>query len=286
MRPSSFIVGIAAATIFVSSALAEEHPCVQPQDPFVVALCSDPELRTIADQQREEMMALWNRLPPQEQDKFRNDQLAWRDFTARRCTVDQPSLQPLSAETKNCLKQAEARRIEFLRHYGQPDTPTALHPNVLPQVASPTSVAVTDDHGATAYQDGLRDRAAWEEWFNSLRGDYKTGAFHWVSQRSLPHPGSCQQMSGDFYSGCTAAKTRLSASDTRRKTEPGYKAGWNAWNPSDLTTAAAPAPQPSVVAPPVASERQGNIAGGVDDAAALKRDADAAERTGDRSLAP
>jgi len=129
MRPSSFIVGIAAATIFVSSALAEEHPCVQPQDPFVVALCSDPELRATADQQREEMMALWNRLPPQEQDKFRNDQLAWRDFTAPRCRVDQLSLQPLSAETKNCLKQAEARRIEFLRHYGQTETPTALHPN-------------------------------------------------------------------------------------------------------------------------------------------------------------
>jgi hypothetical protein len=247
MRPSSFIVGIAAATIFVSSALAEEHPCVQPQDPFVVALCSDPELRATADQQREEMMALWNRLSPQEQGKFRNDQLAWRDITARRCRVDHLLLAPLSAETKNCLRQAEARRLEFLRHYGQTDTPTALHPNALPQVTSPASIAVTDEQGATAYQDGLHDRAAWEEWFNGLQGDYKTGAFFWSSQRSLPKPGSCKQMNDDSYAGCTAAKTRLSASDTRRKTEPDYKAGWNALNPRDLTTsAAAPsAPQPS-----------------------------------------
>jgi hypothetical protein len=68
----------------------------------------------------------------------------------------------------------------------------------------------------------------------------------------------------DFYAGCAAAKTRLSASDKRRKTEVDYKAGWNAWNPSGLTTsaAAAPAPQPSLIAPPVAAERQGNMAGG------------------------
>jgi hypothetical protein len=87
MRPPSFLVGTATAAIFVSSALAQDHPCVQPQDSFVVALCSDPELRAIADQQRGAMMALWNRLSSQEQDKFRNDQLAWRDLTARRCRL-------------------------------------------------------------------------------------------------------------------------------------------------------------------------------------------------------
>jgi len=57
------------------------------------------------------------------------------------------------------------------------------------QVTSTASVAATDDHDTAAYQGGLRDRAAWEEWFNSLQGDYKTGAFYWSSQRSLPHPG-------------------------------------------------------------------------------------------------
>ena len=109
--------------------LAEDHACVQPQDQFVVALCSDPELRAIADQQRGAMMALWSRLSPEEQRRFRSEQLTWRETTARGCRVDQPSLQPLSVETKNCLLQAEARRIEFLRHYGQTETPTALHPN-------------------------------------------------------------------------------------------------------------------------------------------------------------
>src|ERR1700746_2139527 len=155
MLTSSLLVGIAGVGILVLPALAQNHPCVKPQDQFVVALCADPELRAIADQQRDAMMALWNRLSPEEQDKFRKEQIAWRDFTARRCRVDQPSLQPLSAETKDCLRQTEAHRIEFLKHYGQTDTPTAVHPNALPQVESPASVALTDDHGAAAYQDGL-----------------------------------------------------------------------------------------------------------------------------------
>jgi hypothetical protein len=244
MRPSSFLVSIAAAAIFVSSALAEDHPCVQPQDPFVVALCSDPELRAVADQQRDEMMALWNRLSPQEQDKFRKDQLAWRDITAHRCRVDRPTPLPLSDETKICLGQAEAGRIAYLQHYGQTGAPTALHPNA---TAQGTPAASTPVEGR-AYRDGLRDRAAWEQWFNGLQGDYKSGAFFWSSQRSLPKPGSCKQMDDDFDAGCTAAKTRLSASDTRRKIEPDYKAGWNAWNPSDLTTSAAPAPAPQPIA--------------------------------------
>jgi hypothetical protein len=199
MPTSGLLVGIASAAIFVSSALAEDHPCAQPQDPFVVALCSDPDLRATADQQRDEMMALWNRLSPQDQDKFRKDQLAWRSFTARRCRVDRPMPLPLSAETKICLGQAEAGRIAYLQHYGQTDAPMAQHPNATAQ-DTPTASTL-----GSAYQDGLRDRAEWERWFNSLQGDYKTGAFHWASHRSLPQPGSCQQMNGDFYAGCTAA---------------------------------------------------------------------------------
>ena len=102
------------------------------------------------------------------------------------------------------------------------------------------------------FEQGRQDRAAWEQWFNGLQGDYKTGAFFWSSQRSLSNPGSCKQVDDDFYAGCTAAKTRLSASDTRRKTEPDYKAGWNAYN----TPAAAPATTPPSAASPPAPGRQ------------------------------
>jgi hypothetical protein len=128
---------------------------------------------------------------------------------------------------------------------GQTDAPTALHPNA---TAQGTPAAFTPAEGS-AYQDGLRDRAAWEQWFNGLQGDYKTGAFFWSSQRSLPKPGSCKQMNADFYAGCTDAKNRLSASDTLRKTQPDYKAGWNAWT-ADATP---PSPQPTPTPAPVAA---------------------------------
>ncbi len=101
-------------------------------------------------------------------------------------------------------------------------------------LALATALAVTAPALANSmFDQGLQDRTAWEVWFNSLQGHYKTGAFYWSGQRSLPHPGSCQQMDADFYRGCTAAKVKLATSDTMRKTEPAYKAGWNAWTPGE-----------------------------------------------------
>jgi hypothetical protein len=134
MPTSRLLIGIVSAGIVVLPALAQDRPCVQPRDPFVIALCSDPELRAVADRQQNTMMALWNRLSPEEQDKFRNEQLVWRDITARRCGVDRPSPLPLSYETKDCLMQAEAGRVEVLQRYGQTETPTPLHPNAPQQV--------------------------------------------------------------------------------------------------------------------------------------------------------
>ncbi len=105
-------------------------------------------------------------------------------------------------------------------------------------LALATAFAVAQPaHAQSMFDQGLQDRTAWEQWFNGLQGDYKTGAFFWAGQRSLPHPGSCQQMSAPFYAGCTQAKVKLSSSDALRKSEPDYKAGWNAWTPSEPNAA-------------------------------------------------
>ncbi len=118
-----------------------------------------------------------------------------------------------------------------------------MNKTLVSALALATALAVAQPaHAGSMFDQGLQDRAAWEQWFNSLQGDAKTGAFYWAGQRSLPHPGSCQQMSNEFYAGCTQAKLKLSASDTLRKTEPAYKAGWNAWTPSAVPQAAAPTP--------------------------------------------
>jgi hypothetical protein len=36
-------------------------------------------------------------------------------------------------------------------------------------------------------------------------------------------------MPTDFYRGCTDAKVKLATTDALRKSEPGYKAGWNSY---------------------------------------------------------
>ena len=131
------------------------------------------------------------------------------------------------------------------------------------------------------FDRGLQDRTAWEQWFNSLQGDYKTGAFYWAGQRSLPHPGSCQQMDADFYRGCTDAKVKLATTDALRKTEPPYKIGWNSYTVAGGTTtivtqASPPAPFPTpipaapptqvtvnVAAPPPAPAPEAPVAPGV-----------------------
>jgi len=72
-----------------------------------------------------------------------------------------------------------------------------------------------------------------KQWFHTLTGDYRDGADYWSIQRSLLTPGSCssQRYRGqDFVYGCVAAKQRLDPTNIRRNTEPGYKAGRNAYS--------------------------------------------------------
>jgi hypothetical protein len=103
------------------------------------------------------------------------------------------------------------------------------------------------------FDQGSQARGQWEQWFNSLPGgDYKTGAFFWASQRSLPNPQTCKQMNDEFYKGCTEAKLKLAPSDALRKTEPDFKTGWNAWT----ANATPPAPQPTLAPAAAASAPQ------------------------------
>jgi hypothetical protein len=70
-------------------------------------------------------------------------------------------------------------------------------------------------------------------------------------------------MNDDFYAGCTQANSKLSASDTLRKTEPGYKAGWNTWTPTYNAPGVAPA-APAAPAPSAAPAPQAHPGGDVD----------------------
>ena len=91
----------------------------------------------------------------------------------------------------------------------------------------------TSDPGSAAFQQGFADRTAWENWFNSLGGDYRLGALYWSGERSKIKPGTCYgsggQSLGEWTGGCGAAQQRFAVSDTRRHTDPQYWFGWNAY---------------------------------------------------------
>ncbi len=99
------------------------------------------------------------------------------------------------------------------------------------------------------FQQGLADRERWENWFGSLTGDYKLGAEFWAGQRSLPNPGTCYgsigQDVGNYTAGCIATQKLLAPMDVRRKSEPGYRAGFNSYTP--------PGPNVAPASPVVAS---------------------------------
>jgi restriction system protein len=96
----------------------------------------------------------------------------------------------------------------------------------------------TSSPSSRAFQEGQVDRRAWEAWFDSQSGDFRAGAEYWAAHRSLRNPGSCTasppSTNASWTAGCLAAQEKLTPSDTRRKTEPEYRLGWN--NPGPFTS--------------------------------------------------
>jgi hypothetical protein len=132
----------------------------------------------------------------------------------------------------------------------------------------------TNPPPASPFDQGMADRAEWEQWVVALTGDFRRGAEWWAGHRSLPSPGACNgpaaAMNQQFILGCEAAKERLTPRDIKRKSDPDYRRGWNSY--ADTTT---PLPATGSQAPIV---DQGASAASPD------TDADAAKRLNEQEL--
>jgi hypothetical protein len=141
------------------------------------------------------------------------------------------------------------------------------------------------------FSQGLQDRQGWETWFNGLTGDYQAGAFFWAGQRSLPRPAPCFAQGGrdlgPWTAGCVDAQHRLAITDVRRKGEPDYRTGWNAWTPETFANneaaqaareAATQAVREQAEANAAAIQRAANEQALADARAKAKVDHDAAEK--------
>jgi hypothetical protein len=119
------------------------------------------------------------------------------------------------------------------------DASAVMSDTSTPSASSGSPASATTPPEVVAYDQGHADREAWESWIASLQGPELQGAVFWSGQRSLPNPIACDAgaqaaypndgaSSAIFSQGCQAAQVKLGSSDARRKSEPLYKAGWNA----------------------------------------------------------
>jgi hypothetical protein len=271
LKNAIFDTGMRRASIYITSVLflypasASAIQCASPPTALDYAFCQDAGLRGMVEEGAQIIQNIWSLLNPEQQQRLGPDQAAWRKRTMTACGLRAWS-GIIAPEITACLRREVFARNQVLRNLVAeapvappaqlspgtivpPRADTAGQPTPLytpmPPAAPQRFAALAADHGAI-YQKGLSDRADWEMWFNSLQGDYKSGAFYWSSQRSLPHPGSCQQMNAEFAAGCTAAQIRLDPSDTLRRSQPDYKLGWNAWA----------SPAQNALQPPSATEQK------------------------------
>jgi hypothetical protein len=103
---------------------------------------------------------------------------------------------------------------------------------------------------APPFDQGLADRAEWEQWVSAQSGDFRRGAEWWTGRRSLSSPGACNgpaaAMNQQFIFGCEEAKVRLSPNDLKRKSDPDYRRGWNSYTGTPTPTAALDSQVPTV----------------------------------------
>jgi hypothetical protein len=89
----------------------------------------------------------------------------------------------------------------------------------------------TKPPSASPFDQGLVDRAEWEQWIAAQSGDFRMGADWWAGHRSLKKPGTCDGPAAagnqQFILGCEAAKARLTPRDIKQKSDPEYRRGWN-----------------------------------------------------------
>jgi hypothetical protein len=97
---------------------------------------------------------------------------------------------------------------------------------------------------SAAYSDGLGDRTTYEQWFASLGPEERDGATFWAAERSKSHPLPCAAHDDNpntpWSAGCRAAQLRLGSADERRRSEPEYRLGWNAYKQIPSVTAPSP----------------------------------------------
>jgi hypothetical protein len=122
-----------------------------------------------------------------------------------------------------------------------------------PAVAAPTPPPQTRQQPQSSFERGLADRTTWESWVMGTQGQMRAGAEFWAANRSRPNPPTCNNPDPGFNYGCEAAKIQLARYDALRRSDPEYRAGWNAYG-------SAPSPAPTAHGQPYQAPQGGSQA--------------------------
>ncbi len=131
--------------------------------------------------------------------------------------LDEPT--PSVPQTAEALLPAPPARVKPVLQATTSNTPGAS--SVKPPINS-----VLPDEQSQSFQEGRANRTTWEHWFATLAGDARLGAEYWTGERSKRKPGNCMG-TPDFQNTCLVARQWLAGPDTKRKTDPQYRWGWN-----------------------------------------------------------
>src|SRR5712691_5007970 len=115
-------IAIGLAVWLLSSAPAAAFNCAAVKLPWDIVVCTDPELKVLADQRLEAFEQAKTRLNPSQIEQLRQDQSAWVRSYSASCGIraDRAPPTPMPAEVIRCFKRAGEERLTYLRAYGPP----------------------------------------------------------------------------------------------------------------------------------------------------------------------
>jgi len=199
-------------SMMLASGIARAFDCVGVTFPPTVVLCSDPELKRLADERQEAINEARGRIGEQAWPALWEDQKRWVRSYATACGVppDQPPPIPVPASVKECFRQAGVARIAYLRAYNSPggappEPPTTAAgnlPNTVLEQAQPRYAACADvDWGCLSMR--MREAMTEQEVINAM--GYRPNKVEMNTRgSSTSNPWSCKKYTfGGLYNNIT-----------------------------------------------------------------------------------
>jgi uncharacterized protein YecT (DUF1311 family) len=113
------LVPFLAALLMSASSNLAAFECTGVRLPSSQVICSDAELKALADERQQVFSELWEHLNPDQQNALKTDQNRWVREYATACGLppNVPPQLPATPQVIQCFKRAGLARTAYLRSY-------------------------------------------------------------------------------------------------------------------------------------------------------------------------